>query len=75
MKFCFESIYKHVVNNTGPDTEFRTFCLVCLGSGVLLPLRFMKCGFLSVPFKIYSINIVDSTNYSLVLSVTGTKFL
>ncbi len=29
--------------NTGRDTEFRTFCLVCLGSGVLLRLCFIKC--------------------------------
>ncbi len=26
---------------TGRDTEFRTFCLVCLGSGVLLGLHFI----------------------------------
>ncbi len=32
--------------DTGRDTEFRTFCLVCLGSGVLLRLRFIKCVFL-----------------------------
>ncbi len=29
---------------TGRDTEFRTLCLVCLGSGVLLCLCFIKCG-------------------------------
>ena len=33
---------------TGRDTEFRTFCLVYLGSGVLLRLRFIKCVFLGV---------------------------
>ncbi len=48
---------------------------LCLGAGVLLRFRFMKCGFLGVPFKIYSINIVDSTHYSVVLSVTLTRFL
>ncbi len=55
---------------SGRDTEFRTFCLVCLGAGVLLRLRFMKCGFLGVPFKIYSIDVVDSTHYSVVIAVS-----
>ncbi len=37
-------VYVLPVPNTGWDTEFRTFCLVCLGSGVWLRLRFIKCG-------------------------------
>ena len=31
------------VIHTVRDTEFRTFCLVCLDSGVLLRLCFIKC--------------------------------
>ena len=47
------------------------FCLVCFGSGVFLHLRFINC----VPFRIYSIDILDSTHYSLLLSVRGGPFL
>ena len=36
---------------------------------------FYKVWFLGVPFRIYSIDIVDFTHYSVVLSVTGTRFL
>ncbi len=50
--------------------------LSCLfGLRSFAAFTFYKVCFLGVPYKIYSINIVDSTHYSVVLSVTGTRFL
>ena len=37
--------FEMILVNTWRDTKFRTLCLIYMGSGVLLRLQFIKCGF------------------------------
>ncbi len=37
-------------------------------------LQLLKCGLLGVPYRICAIDIVDSTHYTVLLSVPGTRF-